>query len=113
MPLFYFCGKVQDLVQFLIKILKRAGFLSFGQNIETFWFKEYNFNSIENPSLVSIWNYIYKLKFNTEKYAEITLSGYLKHIIRQLALHSPNRKLGSQAVLNVLEVVQGAATNNY
>ena len=55
---------------------------------------------------------MYKLKFNTEKYAEIRFSGYLKHNIRQLALLTPNLKLESQAVLNVLEVVQGAATNN-
>ena len=76
-------------------------------------FKNYNFNSIENLSLVSLWNYIYKLKFNTEKYTEIKFSGYLKQIIHQLALLSPNLKLESQAVLNVIEVEQGAATNHY
>ena len=75
-------------------------------------FKEYNFNSIENLSLVSLWNYIYKLKFNTEKYAEIKFGGYLKQIIRQLALLTPTLKLGSQAVLNVLEVELGAVANH-
>ena len=113
MHLFYFCGKVQSLVQYLIKILKRSGRLNFGHNIETFLFQNYNFNSIENLSLVSLWDYIYKLKFNTEKYAEIRFSGYLKQIIRQLALLSPSLKLESQAVLNVIEVVQGAAANEY
>ena len=112
-PLFYFCEKVQSLVQYLIKILKSSGFLNFGHNIETFLFQNYNFNSIENLSLVSLWNYVYKLKFNTEKYAEIQFCGYLKQVICQLALLSPNLKLESQAVLNVIEVVQGAAANKY
>ena len=76
-------------------------------------FKNYNFNSIENLSLVSLWNYIYKLKFNTEKYPEIKFSGYLKQIICQLALLSPNLKLESQAVVNIIEVEQGAAANEY
>ena len=62
-------------------------------------------------SLVSLCNYVYKLKFNTEKYAEIKFSGYIKQIIRQLALLSPNLKLESQAVLNVIEVEQGTAAN--
>ena len=113
MPLFYFCEKVQSLVQYLIKILKRAGRLGAGHNIEMFLFKSYNFNSIENLSLVSLWNYIYKLKFNTEKYAEIKFSCYLKQIIRQLALLSPNLKLESQAVLNVIEVEQGATAKHF
>ena len=72
-------------------------------------FSEYDFNLIENLSLVSLWNYIYKLKFSTEKYAEIKFSGFLKQIIRQLALLTPNLKLESQAVLNVLEVELGTA----
>ena len=113
MPLFYFCEKVQSLVQYLIKILKRSGRLNFGHNIETFLFQNYNFNSIENLLLVSLWNYIYKLKFNTEKYAEIKFSGYLKQIIRQLALLTPNLKLKSQAVLNIIEVEEGAAAHEY
>ena len=111
MPLFYFCEKVQSLVQYFIKILKRVGHLDSGHNIETFLFQNYNFNSIENLSLVSLWIYIYKLKFNTEKYTVIKFSGYLKQIIRELALPSPNLKLQSQAVLNVIEVKQGAAAN--
>ena len=113
MPLFYFCKKVQSLVQYLIKILKRAGRLGAGHIIETFLFQTYYYNSIENLSLVSLWNYIYKLKFNTEKYAEIKFSCYLKQIIRQIALLSPSLKLESQAVLNIREVEQGAAANEY
>ena len=76
----------------MFKVLKRAGCLGVGHNLETFLFKDYNFNSIENLSLVALWNYSYKLKFNTEKYAEIKLSSYLKQIIRQLALLTPNLK---------------------
>ena len=38
-PLFYFCKKVQSLVQYLIKILKRAGRLGAGHSIEIFYLK--------------------------------------------------------------------------
>ena len=113
MPLFYSCEKVQNLVQFLIKTLKSAGCLRSGHNIDNFLFSEYDFNLIENLSLVLLWNYIYKLKFSTEKHAEIKFSGFLKQIIRQLALLTPNLKLESQAVLNMLEVELGAAVRHF
>ena len=47
-PLFYFCKKVKELTQFLIRILQKSGFLKYGQEIELFLFKEYKFNTIEN-----------------------------------------------------------------
>ena len=56
---------------------------------------------------------MYKLKFNSEKYAEMHFSRYLKNIIRQLTSFPPPLALESRAVLDVLEIELSANTNNY
>ena len=109
MPLLYSCEVVSKLTQALIEILKRANLLKNGTHIEVFLFKCYEFNSIENLSLVLLWNYIYKSKFDIEGYSAIKFEYYLMRNIDQLALLSPNLKLGSQTVLNVLESRRNAA----
>ena len=48
-------------------------------------------------------DYIYKSKFDSERYSAVKFEYYLKRNIDQLALLSPNLKLGSQAVVNVLD----------
>ena len=88
---------------------KRSNLLKNGSHIEVFLFKCYEFNSIENLSLVLLWNYIYKSKFDIERYSAIKFEYYLMRNIDQLALLSPNLKLESQAVLNVLEARRSAA----
>ena len=110
-PLLYSCEIVSKLTQALIEILKRANLLKNGTHIKVFLFKYYEFNSIENLSLVLLWNYIYKLKFDIEGYSAIKFEYYLMRNINQLALLSPNLKLGSQAVVNVLESRRSAAIN--
>ena len=97
----------------LFNILKEAGLLVRGDKIEIFLFCEYDFNSVENLFLVVLWNYIYKSKFNFEKYSAIKFKHYLKQNINQLALLSPNLKSQSQAVINVLEAWKGAAAGEY
>ena len=111
MPLLYSCEIVNELTQTLIEILKRANLLKNGTYIEVFLFKCYEFNSIENLSLVLLWNYIYKSKFDIERYSAIKFEYYLMRNINQLALLSPNLKLGSQTVLNVLESRRNKAMN--
>ena len=113
MPLLYSCEVVKNLTQYLIDVLRSANHLSCGHYIETFLFKNYNFNSIENLSLVTLWNYIYRLKFNIEKYIEISFKNYLERTISQLALLSPSLKLESQAIINVIEAWKGAAACVY
>ena len=110
-PLLYSCEVVKKLTQTLIEILKRANLLKNGIYIEVFLFKSYDFNSIENLSLVILWDYIYKSKFDAERYSAIKFEYYLMRNIDQLALLSPNLKLGSQAVVNVLESRRSAAIN--
>ena len=113
MPLLYSCKVVKSLTQDLIDILKRANLLRFWDHIETFLFKINNFNSIENLSLVELWNYIYKSKFNTEKYSAIKFRYYLKQNVSQSRLLSPSLKSESQAVINVIEAWKGTAFCEY
>ena len=63
--------------------------------------------------MVILWNYIYKSKFNYERYSAIKFKYYLKQNIDQLALLSPNLKFEYQAVINVLESWNEAATEEY
>ena len=107
-PLLYSCDVVKGLTQTLIEVLKRANLLKNGIYIEVFLFKYYDFNSIEN-----LWDYIYKSKFDSERYSAIKFEYYLKQNIDQLALLSPNLKLGSQAAVNVLDSRRSAAANKY
>ena len=112
-PLLYICEVVRSLIQDLVEILKGANLLRCGDHIDIFLFKNYNFNSIENLSLVALWNYIYKSKFNFEKYSAIKFKYYLKQNIDHLALLSPSLKSESQAEINVLEAWKGAAASEY
>ena len=84
-----------------------------GEYIEIFLFKNYNFNSIENLSLVILWNYIYISNFNFERYSAIKFKYYLKQNIDQLALLSPNLKSKSQAIVNALDSWKGKAAREY
>ena len=108
-PILYSCEVIGKLTETLIEILKRANLLQNGIRMEIFLFKCYEFNSIENLSLVLLWNYVYKSKFDMEGYSAIKFEYYLMRNIDQLALLSPNLKLGSQTVLNVLESRRHAA----
>ena len=112
-PLLYSCDVVKRLTQTLIEVLKRANLLKNGIYIEVFLFKYYDFNSIENLSLVMLWDYIYKPKFDSERYSAVKFEYYLKRNIDQLALLSPNLKLGSQAVVNVLDSLRHAAATKH
>ena len=112
-PLLYSCEVVRELTQNLVEVLKRANLLRSGEYIEIFLFKNYNFNSIKNLSLVILWNYIYKSKFNFERYSAIKFKYYLKQNIDQLALLSPGQKSKCQAVIYVLESWKGAAANEH
>ena len=93
-PLLYSCDVVKGLTQTLIEVLKRANLLKNGIYIEVFLFKYYDFNSIENLSLVMLWDYIYKSKFDSERYSAIKFEYYLKRNINQLALLFPQVKAG-------------------
>ena len=65
------------MTQYLIRVLKKAGFLSKGHEIGLFLFKDYNFNTMENLTLTTLWNFTYNLKFSSEKFAGIKFNYFL------------------------------------
>ena len=60
--LFLGCGTVQDRTNFLIRVLKKAGYLKKGGEFSFFFFKEYDIDSIENITLATLWKYTYDNK---------------------------------------------------
>ena len=52
------------ILQFLIRILRKAGGLINGCRVEMFLFKDYSINSTENLSLMFTWKYVYNCKYN-------------------------------------------------
>ena len=60
------CSRSNTILQFLIRILRKAGILSRGCQIDMYVFKGYPINSAENISLMYTWKYIYNSKFNNE-----------------------------------------------
>ena len=53
--LFLGCETVKNLLQLLIRILMKAVCLQNGNRMGLFVFRDYNFNSIDNISLVTLW----------------------------------------------------------
>ena len=97
------CVPVKCLTEKLINILKTAGMLRLGDNIEMFLFSEYSFDSVENLILITLWDYVYKIRYDPEKYSISRFTKYLKFKIEYFALVSCSLKLGCLLVLNALE----------
>ena len=70
-PLSFFCEKVKEMTQYLIRVPKKLGFFRNGHQIGQFLFQNYKFNTNGNLTLATLWNYIYNLKFSPEKFAEM------------------------------------------
>ena len=92
------------MTQYLIRVLKKSGFLGNGHQIGLFLFQNYKFNTIENLTLATLWNYIYNLKFSPEKFAEMKFSYFLKNILFQLTSFPPRHSLEAQAIVDVLDM---------
>ena len=60
------CVRSNSILQFLIRVLKKAGRLDNGCKIDIFLLKNYPINSIENISLMFIWKHIYNSKYCNE-----------------------------------------------
>ena len=97
------CPPVKSLTLTLIKILKTAGLLGLGDTIEMFLFSEYEFDSVENLVLITLWDYVYKIRLDPEKYSMCTFTRYLKHKIDYFALVSTNLKLRWLLVSSALQ----------
>ena len=83
----------------LIHILKEAGLLARGDTIEMFLFVNYDFNSIENSILITLWDFVYKSRFSPEKYSMCMFTKFLKYRIDYFMLVFHNLKLGCLLVL--------------
>ena len=96
------CEVAVSLVDRLSHFLREADLLSHGDEIECFLYKTYGFNTIENLSLVILWDFIYKARFTPEKYAASGFFSYLYHKLNWIQLLAPNLKLGCVSLANAL-----------
>ena len=96
------CEPVKNLTSKVIHILKIAGLLRLGDNIEMFLFSEYAFDTVENLVLITLWDYIYKLRFNPEKYSICMFTKYLKIKVDYFSLVSYRLKLGCLLISSAL-----------
>ena len=101
-PALMICEVTVSLVKRLSHFLREAGLLCQGDNIECFLYKAYRFNSIENLSLVILWDFIYKARFTPEKYVASGFFSYLYHKISWIQMLAPNLKLGFTSLANAL-----------
>ena len=56
----------RNMTDYLIRVLKKAGFLGKGQEISLFSVKEYELNSMKTLMLTAFWNITYNIKFSPE-----------------------------------------------
>ena len=103
MPILFSREPVKILTNQLVGSLRNSGLLEKGSYIEAFLCKGYNFNSIENLTLVTLWDFIYKACFNNEKYSTCKFFRYLQYKVDCFAILAPYLKLGFWLVSNVLK----------
>ena len=63
------CDIVKKMTATLIHILKEAGLLMRTDTIEMFLFVDSDFNSVENLILITLWDFVYKARFDPKKYS--------------------------------------------
>ena len=96
------CVPVRNLTSKVINILKIVGLLRLGDNIEMFLFSEYAFDTIENLVLITLWDYVYKLRFNPERYSLCMFTKYLKIKVDHFSLVSVRLKRGCCLISSAL-----------
>ena len=98
-----YCSRSNTILQYLIRILKKARILSRGCQIDMFVFKGYPINSAENISLMYTWKYIYNSKFNDEALLCVPFTYALKSQFSFFSLMGLPQSLIAREVLQVLE----------
>ena len=101
-PALFVCEISTSLVDRLSHYLSEANLLSQGDQIECFLYKSYQFNSVENISLVTLWDFMYKARFTPEKHAASGFFNYLYNKLGWIQLLAPNLKLGCVSLANAL-----------
>ena len=80
------------------------GFLNKGQEIGLFLYKEYDFNTLENITLTTLWNFVYNLKFSSDKFAGIKFNYFLKNSLCKLTTFPPPLSLKAREVVRILDL---------
>ena len=91
-PALMICEVTVSLVRGLTHLLKEANLLSYDDSIECFLYKAYKFNTVQNLSLVMLWDFMYKARFSHEKYPASRFFSYLNNKISWVQLLAPNLK---------------------
>ena len=88
-PALLICKVTTQLVKKLMHALREASLLRDEDTIECFLFRAYNFNSVQNISLVLLWDFMYKARFQPEKYLASNFFNYLRKKLNELLLLTP------------------------
>ena len=102
-PIMFSCEIVKQMTLKLINILKEAGLLGRGDKIEIFLFREYDFNSVENLILITLWDFIYKARFSPEKHSTCMFEKYLQYKVDRFTPVANSLKLRFLLISNVLK----------
>ena len=90
------------LLQFLIRILRKAEGLINSCIVEIFLFKDYTINSIENLSLTFTWKYVYNCKYNKGSPLVKSFAHSYKGLIAIITHMNLPQLLMARNVLNLL-----------
>ncbi len=101
-PALMVCEVTVSLVDRLSHFLSEADLLKQGGQIECFLYKFHKFNSVENISLVILWDFMYKARFTPEKYAASGFFSYLYYKLIWIKLLAPDLKLRCMSMANAL-----------
>ena len=105
------CEVTVSLVRHLTYLQKEANLLSYDDSIECFLYKAYKFNTVQNLSLVMLWDFMYKARFSHEKYPASRFFSYLNNKISWVQLLAPDLKSEFSSLANALLKCQ--ATKQY
>ena len=96
------CARSNNILQFLIRILKKAGKLSYGCKINMFLFESYPINSIENISLMFTWKHIYNSKYSNDSLLCVPYAFAFKNLISVITHMSLPLTLTAMDILKIL-----------
>ena len=98
------CSRTNKLLQFLIRILRKAGGLKNGCKIDMFMFQDYPIESIENISLMFTWKHVYNSKYNDSSLLRIPFAYAYRGLIAIIFNMSLSQSLMAEIILNILNL---------
>ena len=104
MHLFGTYSSTLSIFNFLTRILAKTGFLSNCTVVELFIFKDYPIDSMENISLIFLWNFMYTEKFSNGIPNKKAFTHAYKRLISVVAEMNISNLLGAAEVVKVLDV---------